>query len=128
MVTLDALAAGLAALGYEATVAGLGGNIVGVEVTTARGYRWVISADDLWYIGRDDAARPDDGPAAAAELSVDADLLVGWADQLMGFDRGVFECCPGTWIPIPVAGHSTIAVVVCPTCTSRYEAKEALSR
>lgn len=83
--TVEDLAAGLVAKGYRAAVAGLGGNVVGVEVTTLHGYRWVISADDLWYIGKDDER--ENGVAAAAELDTDLELLVAWADQIMGCDR-----------------------------------------
>lgn len=100
--TVEEVAAGLVERGYRATVAGLGGNIVGVEVITISGYHWVISADDAWYIGRDgfevvpaDGSPTvvhrerfvDDGPAASAELDTGVELLVAWADQIMGCDR-----------------------------------------
>jgi len=86
------LVARLNDLGYVAREAGLGGNIIGIEVTTAGGHHWVITDDYTdsrgeWCIGKDDAERTDDSPVATANLGESIDLIVAWADQIMGFDR-----------------------------------------
>lgn len=86
--TLTELVDGLNARGYRACTAGLGGNIIGIEITTTSGYAWVLAADDMWHIGRDDDKVPDDrGPAAYAEFCCTLPLLIDWADQIMGCDR-----------------------------------------
>lgn len=72
-VTNEQLAKGLQAEGLGATVAGLGGNIVGVEIVSGSGAQWVVSADDKWYLGRDD----DSGdPCSTFGLDSSVDELV----------------------------------------------------
>jgi hypothetical protein len=87
-VTLHDFANALSARGYDAKVAGLGGNIVGIEITTKSGAAWILSADEFWMLGTDDETNPNYGGIAdQAELSLSPDVLVGWADQIMGCDR-----------------------------------------
>lgn len=87
-VNIENFAHGLRMRGYDAKVECLGGNIEGIAIKTKAGYAWVISKDESWMIGGDDENQPHNfGVCATAELTVGLDMLVEWADQMMGFDR-----------------------------------------
>jgi len=82
------LVARLNDLGYTARIAGLGGNIEGIWVTTLAGRAWIITDDNGdWLIGPDDEDRTDDSPVPSISLGEGVDVVAHWADQIMGFDR-----------------------------------------